>query len=156
MAESFRRSRCDGAGNLPGRRRTGVAGADCALVEGQIAGLAAAGLAGQGRAFFGQRASWHRFRDALNDAFALRPELRRLATADTVVCRCEDVRRETLASFENWRAAKLHTRCGMGTCQGRTCGAAAQFLFGWDNNSVRPPVFPVSVGALVSAEKTID
>jgi NADPH-dependent 2,4-dienoyl-CoA reductase/sulfur reductase-like enzyme len=135
---------------------TGVGGADCALVEGQIAGLAAAGLAGQGRAFFGQRASWHRFRDALNEAFALRHELRRLATADTVVCRCEDVRRGALESFDNWRVAKLHTRCGMGTCQGRTCGAAAKFLFGWDNNSVRPPVFPVNVGALVSAEKTID
>jgi len=47
-------------------------------------------------------------------------------------------------------------RCGMGACQGRTGGGAAEFLFGWDNNSVRPPVFPVNVGALVSAEKTID
>ena len=92
----------------------------------------------------------------MNDAFALRPELRRLATADTVVCRCEDVRRGALEPFDDWRAAKLHTRCGMGACQGRTCGAAAQFLFGWDNDSVRPPVFPVSVGALVSAETTIE
>ena len=135
---------------------TGVGGADCALVEGQIAGLAAVGLTKQASAFFRQRASWHRFRGALNEAFSLRPELRRLATADTVVCRCEDVRHGTLESFDNWRAAKLHTRCGMGTCQGRTCGAAAKFLFGWDNNSVRPPAFPVSVGALISAETTTD
>lgn len=46
--------------------------------------------------------------------------------------------------------------CGLGACQGRADGGAAQFLFGWDNNSVRPPVFPGSVGALISAEKTID
>lgn len=135
---------------------TGVGGADCALVEGRIAGLAAAGLAGQAGAWFRQRASWHRFRDALNGAFALRPELRGLATADTIVCRCEDVPREALASFDNWRAAKLHTRCGMGACQGRVCGAATEFLFGWDTLSVRPPVFSVSVGALVSAETSVN
>jgi len=133
---------------------TGIGGADCALVEGRIAGLAAAGLTRQASALFGQRASWHRFRDALNGAFSLRPELRQLAAADTAVCRCEDVRREALRSFDNWRAAKLHTRCGMGACQGRTCGAATQFLFGWDNVSVRPPVFPV--GALVGAETTLN
>jgi NADPH-dependent 2,4-dienoyl-CoA reductase/sulfur reductase-like enzyme len=135
---------------------TGIGGADCAQVEGRIAGLAAAGLTTQAGALFGQRARWHRFRDALNEAFSLRPELRQLATADTVVCRCEDVRREALESFDNWRAAKLHTRCGMGACQGRTCAAAARFLFGWDILSVRPPVFPVSLGALVSAETTLN
>jgi len=135
---------------------TGVGGADCALVEGRIAGLAAAGLKEQAGALFGQRASWHHFREALNNAFSLRPELRQLATAETVVCRCEDVRREALGSFDTWRAAKLHTRCGMGACQGRTCGAAAGFLFGWDNDSARPPVFPVRVGALIRAEKTTD
>jgi D-hydroxyproline dehydrogenase subunit alpha len=133
---------------------TGVGGADCALVEGQIAGLAAAGLSEPARALFRKRASWHRFRDALNETFALRPELRGLAAPDTVVCRCEDVRHEALTSFDNWGAAKLHTRCGMGACQGRTCGAATQFLFGWDNNSVRPPVFPVNVGALLGAPKS--
>jgi len=133
---------------------TGIGGADCALVEGRIAGLAAAGLTKQARALMSQRASWHRFRAALNKAFALRPDLRRLATPDTVVCRCEDVPRQEMESFDNWRAAKLHTRCGMGACQGRTCGAAAQFLFGWDNNSVRPPAFPVRMGALIGAETT--
>jgi D-hydroxyproline dehydrogenase subunit alpha len=135
---------------------TGVGGVDGALIEGQIAGLAAAARSGQASAFFSERASWHHFRDALNEAFSLRPELRSLAAPDTVICRCEDVRRDAFAAFDNWRAAKLHTRCGMGTCQGRTCGAATQFLFGWDNNSVRPPVFPVRVGALLSAQKTTD
>ncbi len=133
---------------------TGVGGAECALVEGQIAGLTAAGLTGESCALFSHRAGWHSFRAALSKAFSLRPELRQLATPDTVVCRCEDVRRGALGGFADWRAAKLRTRCGMGACQGRTCGAAAQFLFGWENVSVRPPVFPVKVGALISAETT--
>ena len=135
---------------------TGIGGAENALVEGQIAGLAAAGRQEQARAAFGGRASWHDFRDALNETFALRPELRQLAAADTIVCRCEDVRRAAIGACANWRAAKLHTRCGMGACQGRICGAATRFLFGWDNVSVRPPVFAVNVGALVSDETRSD
>jgi hypothetical protein len=39
--------------------------------------------------------------------------------------------------------AKLQTRCGMGACQGRICGSAVEFLFGWNDRSVRPPIFPV-------------
>ena len=127
---------------------TGVGGADCALVEGQIAGWAAAGRKDSALTLFGRRASWHAFRDALTKAFALRPELRGMTTADTVVCRCEDVRRRELEGCADWRAAKLHTRCGMGACQGRTCGGATRYLFGWKNESIRPPVLPVRVGAL--------
>jgi hypothetical protein len=28
------------------------------------------------------------------------------------------------------------------------CGAAVEFLFGWQYESVRPPVFPASIGSL--------
>lgn len=128
---------------------TGVGGADCALVEGQIAGLAAAGQAEAARALFAERARWHRFRKSLGRAFALRPEVRRLADAETIVCRCEDVRHGELAACDGWRAAKLHTRCGMGPCQGRTCGGAVRELFGWEMESVRPPVFPAAVASLM-------
>ena len=38
-----------------------------------------------------------------------------------------------------------------GSLPGRVCGAATEFLFGWKNESVRPPVFPVSVETLASA-----
>jgi hypothetical protein len=48
----------------------------------------------------------------------------------------------------NWRAAKLQTRCGMGACQGRVCGPATQFLFKWNSESVRPPIFPARVESL--------
>ncbi|HEY5911923.1 MAG TPA: FAD/NAD(P)-binding oxidoreductase [Verrucomicrobiae bacterium] len=130
---------------------TGVGGADSALVEGQIAGLAAAGKTEEARALFRRRNSWHRFKAALSTAFALRPELKRLAAADTIVCRCEDVRQAELAGFADWRAAKLQTRCGMGPCQGRVCGAATHVLFGWELASVRPPIFPVRTGTLRAA-----
>jgi len=63
---------------------TGIGGADCALVEGQIAGLAAAGQSTRASRLFGERARWHRFRNALREAFALRPELRHLAAPDTI------------------------------------------------------------------------
>jgi D-hydroxyproline dehydrogenase subunit alpha len=135
---------------------TGVGGVECALVEGRIAGLRAAGRSEAARTLFSERAAWHRFRRALSATFAPRAELRTLAAADTVVCRCEDVRRHELEPFGDWRAAKLHSRCGMGACQGRVCGAATRVLFGWDMESVRPPVFPVSLGALIGAGTSLN
>ncbi len=128
----------------------GVGGAAGALVQGRIAGLAASGKGQSARSLFGRRSSCQAFRIAMNRAFALRPELKQLANPDTIVCRCEDIRQGELAGFEDWRAAKLQTRCGMGPCQGRICGTAANILFGWQFSSVRPPIFPVRTGALLS------
>jgi hypothetical protein len=71
-----------------------------------------------------------------------------LADADTVVCRCEDVTHAALAGRAGWREAKLYTRCGMGACQGRVCGSATEFLYGWQNPGVRPPVYPTPVFVL--------
>jgi NADPH-dependent 2,4-dienoyl-CoA reductase/sulfur reductase-like enzyme len=130
---------------------TGIGGVDCALVEGRIAGLSAAGQVDKARRLFPRRRSWHRFRRRLQWAFAPREELKSVATPETIVCRCEDVTVGQIEAHGGWRSAKLQTRCGMGTCQGRTCGAAAQFLFGWTNSSVRPPILPVRVGTLADA-----
>jgi NADPH-dependent 2,4-dienoyl-CoA reductase/sulfur reductase-like enzyme len=128
----------------------GIGGADAALVEGQIAGLSASGRDQAARALLDQRAKWNRFRDALAQAFALREELAHLAAAETIVCRCEDVSFDRMNAFAGWREAKLQTRCGMGPCQGRVCGAAAKVLFGWGMESVRPPVLPARVESLCS------
>jgi hypothetical protein len=87
---------------------------------------------------------------ALRKAYALDPELRRLASDATIVCRCEDVVYGDLRRSSGWRDAKLQTRCGMGPCQGRICGAAAEFLFGWRVESVRPPAFPVLVSSVAT------
>ncbi|MEP6704860.1 MAG: FAD/NAD(P)-binding oxidoreductase, partial [Acidobacteriota bacterium] len=78
-------------------------------------------------------------------AFELRDELKALPENSTVVCRCEDVQYGKLIAYDDFRMAKLQTRCGMGSCQGRICGAALEFLFDWKHRSIRPPIFPVKM-----------
>ena len=129
---------------------TGIGGVELSLVEGQIAGLAAAGNQAKSKELFGQREKARKFASALDRAFRLRCELRSLASASTIVCRCEDVTYSRLRQHTSWRSAKLHTRCGMGPCQGRICGPASQFLFKWNPESVRPPVFPARVENLAA------
>ncbi len=124
---------------------TGIGGVDASLIEGKIAGYAASGNTQKAAGLFTQRDKAHRFSDSINRTFELRDELRSLATAETIVCRCEDVEYGRLKEFSNFRDAKLQTRCGMGPCQGRICGAATNFLFGWKPGSVRPPIFPVKM-----------
>jgi len=129
---------------------TGVAGEAAALVEGRIAGLDAAGDEARARSARLQRArdGWRRFGERLTDAFRPRDEVRRLASDSTVVCRCEDVRRESLDPSWSVRQAKLYTRITMGPCQGMVCGAACTSLFGWSPGTVRPPVGGTEVARL--------
>lgn len=127
---------------------TGIGGMEKALIDGQIAGFAAAGNSAQARTLTRRRRNWAGFAASLDRTFTPRPELRALPTPETIVCRCEDVPHRDLATRRNWREAKLHTRCGMGSCQGRICGAAAEFLYGWDAASVRPPIFPAKISTL--------
>ena len=127
---------------------TGIGGLDLSLVEGEIAGYAAAGKPDLARALFAARESQRRFAAALERAFALREELKSLPQDDTLVCSCEDVTFERIRSRAGWRDAKLQTRCGMGACQGRVCGGAVEFLLGWRAESVRPPVFPARIESL--------
>ena len=124
---------------------TGIGGIEASLVEGRIAGLAATGQTEAAREHLAERDKTRRFGEALNSAFALRDELKTLASAETIVCRCEDVEFGRLTEFVNSREAKLQTRCGMGPCQGRICGSATEFLFGWKPGTVRPPIFPVKM-----------
>lgn len=128
----------------------GIGGLETALIEGQIAGYAAAGNVMKARTLFAERAAARKFTMLLAQTFALRDELRNLATPETLVCRCEDVSHARLAKYSDWRSAKLQTRCGMGACQGRVCGAAAEFIFGWRAESVRPPIFPARVESLAT------
>jgi NADPH-dependent 2,4-dienoyl-CoA reductase/sulfur reductase-like enzyme len=129
---------------------TGIGGVELSLLEGQIAGYAAAGHEEKAKELFGSRARYKKLVSAIAKAFRLRPELANLAQSDTLLCRCEDVLVERVRTYNSWRAAKLHSRCGMGPCQGRVCGAAAEFLFGWSVESFRPPVFPVACASLAS------
>ena len=132
---------------------TGIGGLELALTEGEIAGYAAAGKSEAARRLFAARDSHRRFADALERAFAPRAELRDLAGDSAFVCRCEDVTLGRVRQCSNWREAKLHTRCGMGPCQGRICGPAVEFILGWKPESVRPPVFAARIGSLAGTQK---
>jgi|SRR5215217_82916 len=125
----------------------GIGGVDQALVTGELAGLVAA----EQPVPLALERSWHRVRTfaaqlARHDA--PRAELLRLATPDTLLCRCEDVPMSALEGCQNLREARLYARLGMGACQGRTCGTAAQTLFGWTGEDVRPPCLPARIGSL--------
>lgn len=136
---------------------TGIGGLELSLTEGQIAGYAAAGQRDRAKNLFTERKKYADFARLLETTFSLRAELRTLATDDTLLCRCEDVPFGRARAFRSWRAAKLQSRCGMGPCQGRVCGAAAEFLLGWTPDSVRPPVFPARIENLSArAEETED
>jgi hypothetical protein len=125
---------------------------DCALIEGQIAGHIVADQAEQARRLIPIRDRYRRFADALNRTFALRAELKTPPPNKTILCRCEDVTWDRVAQYTDWRSAKLHTRCGMGPCQGRICGGALGFYRGWQNESPRPPIFPVKLESLAQID----
>lgn len=134
----------------------GVAGADTARAEGEIAGLAAAGAwdgaSPEALALARARERGRKLAVALERTFRPRPELRHLAGPETLVCRCEDVPLGRIDPAWTPRQAKLYTRAGMGPCQGRVCGPALSFLFGWREDSVRSPLQPTSLRNLLSPE----
>ncbi len=130
---------------------TGIGGVNKALIEGRIAGFFAAGSADQAVRLFAARAHTHAFAKSLAKTFALRNQLRSLAMPETFFCRCEDVPLAAVCEMPNMRQAKLTSRCGMGACQGRICGSAGEFLFGWrDTVSTRPPFSATALSNLIS------
>jgi NADPH-dependent 2,4-dienoyl-CoA reductase/sulfur reductase-like enzyme len=133
---------------------TGIGGMELSLTEGYIAGYAAIGNIAAAHALFGQRAKWRRFATRLARYFALSPALRNLPDAHTILCRCEDIPYGTVAAHGDWRHAKLHTRCGMGPCQGQVCGTAAGFCLGWPDQAVRAPFSPTRIGTLMQVDHT--
>ena len=143
----------------------GIGGAEKALVEGRIAGIAAAATSPPAipTRLARRRASLRRFAAAVAETYPV-PDAWQLGLADdTLVCRCEEVSAGTLRSavesdrIADARAAKLRVRTGMGWCQGRVCGYATSCLTAtwadaeptFDPGS-RPIAQPVSLG-LVAA-----
>jgi NADPH-dependent 2,4-dienoyl-CoA reductase/sulfur reductase-like enzyme len=133
----------------------GVGGVDCAHIEGAIAGFAATGSEQAARSLFARRAHARRFAALLTEHFALDARVRTLTTADTLVCRCEDVPFRAITDFSDARSAKLATRCGMGACQGRICGTALRELKRWPRDFGRPPIFPARLDTLALASSGI-
>ncbi|WP_337052565.1 FAD/NAD(P)-binding oxidoreductase [Pseudoxanthomonas sp. USHLN014] len=134
----------------------GIGGVDCALVEGAIAGHMAAGDLDAAQALLPRRRRARAFAGLLQQTFALDARVHGLARDDTLVCRCEDVPLGRLRGFSDAREAKLASRCGMGACQGRICGAALAELGLLDprlstDGGRRPPLFPVRLATLADS-----
>jgi len=137
---------------------TGNTGMEAAVVEGRIAGLVTAGKRGSREAgrLLAERDAHRRFADRATSAFRLRPELRARVEPGTIVCRCEDVPMSAIDAAWSARQAKLVTRAGMGSCQGRVCGPALDYLVGTGRDTVRLPVVPTAVGALADLSSPRD
>ena len=85
---------------------------------------------------------------------------------DELVCRCEEVSRETVEdAIRNGAttldAVKRRTRAGMGLCQGRTCrrivsslitGIGAKPAQALSPPTARPPVRPIPMNVLIKGE----
>ena len=116
---------------------TCIGGADLAMAEGLIAGHIAAG--GQVtddpvRRAVRRRRSYQGFARRIEAAHGIRAGWPKMLTADTIVCRCEEVSYGTLrataesSGSRSLRSLKLSTRAGLGICQGRVCGRSVEEL----------------------------
>jgi thioredoxin reductase len=157
---------------------TGIGGADLALVQGALAGTAAAAVAA-GRepapphpAVAARRERMASFAAAMHRAHPVADGWTGWLIDDTVACRCEEVRvadvREAVTELgaTDPRTVKLLTRAGMGWCQGRICGPAiaaitadatgrtldpyADLL----DSAARPVAVPVPLGIVADADAT--
>jgi thioredoxin reductase len=152
----------------------GVGGAALAVVEGEIAGTAAAEelsdraranlsaeptVAPRRRRLVRRRAALLSFADALARVYPVPSGWLDRLDDDTPVCRCEEVSAGTIRSVATQhgatdaRSAKLLARPGMGWCQGRVCGYATECLAARAAGSTphhrpveRPVAAPVPLG----------
>lgn len=116
---------------------TGIGGVDLAMAEGAVAGhIAAGGAAGDRelRSAVRRRRTFRGFAGRIEAAHGIRSGWSESLTADTIVCRCEEVSFGTLCTTaertqsRSLRALKLSTRAGLGICQGRICGRSVEEL----------------------------
>jgi hypothetical protein len=148
----------------------GVGGAALSLVEGELAGLSAAGVRPDGhlhRLLHRRRARLRAFAATLQQAYPVGPGWTGWVGPETQVCRCEEVTAgEVRAAVTDLgatdpRAVKLLARPGMGLCQGRVCGyATAGLVAGECGRAVtaqdllglasRPIAQPVTLGSVAA------
>ncbi|MEO6826930.1 MAG: pyridine nucleotide-disulfide oxidoreductase, partial [Microbacteriaceae bacterium] len=152
---------------------TGIGGADLALAEGQIAGnLAAGGRRSDSelRSALRRRRVFRGFAARIEAAHGIRAGWPEWLTAETIVCRCEEVgygslcRSATGTRSQSLRAMKLASRAALGICQGRICGHNVEELLAraapegrlTDDTSTdrRPIAAPIRIGELATAHQT--
>jgi D-hydroxyproline dehydrogenase subunit alpha len=152
-----------------------ITGKDAAMIEGRLAAIAAAQQLGllstdQAAARVGplqlKLEQERRFSQALDSVFLPLSGLWDLLEEETIICRCENVtlgqiKQAARDGMDSVAGIKNHTRAGMGWCQGRMCWMnAAQVIAGElgisledaSRHTVRPPVFPVTLGDLLDEQ----
>jgi thioredoxin reductase len=165
------RGRTDAAGTYALGDCTGLGGARAALAEGTLVGLNAAedldhaidhALAARRGEATAMLARHRRFQRALWSLYAAPAYSARLATPETLICRCEEITfgqiEVALAeSVSEVGAVKRRTRLGMGRCQGRYCAPVLEALMAerlgaprgeFTGFAPRVPVKPVSIEEL--------
>jgi len=119
---------------------SGIAGADAAELAGERAALAL--LEDRGHAADSARVKAleralqriARFRAGLEAAFPFPLDIAAAMPDETILCRCEGVTAGELRRSArdvdggDINRAKAFSRCGMGRCQGRTCGPSAAIV----------------------------
>jgi NADPH-dependent 2,4-dienoyl-CoA reductase/sulfur reductase-like enzyme len=152
---------------------TGLGGARIAMAQGTLAGLAAAVSIGAPMTdelrrlreeALRDKARHRRFQQALWEVYAAPVTAPKLATPETLICRCEEVSFADVEvalgeGLESLGAVKRRTRIGMGRCQGRYCAPVLDALLAercgrprseFSGMAPRPPAKPVRIGDLVS------
>ncbi len=147
----------------------GLGGAPAAAVEGQIAGLAAAGAPAP-PGLHTRLAGHRRFQSRLWALHAALPRSLDATPDETIICRCEEITlgqvRAGLADRPGHAGTlKRATRLGMGRCQGRYCAGVAARLVAQatgqpmtDHSHFAPrvPIKPVSIAAILAAQEALD
>jgi bacterioferritin-associated ferredoxin len=152
---------------------TNIAGAKVALLQGEIAGLNVvyqlglinnSDLTERLMPLYSRLQKLNQLAGALQEIYAFRPGLSRVAKDDTLICRCEEI---TLGQVKHALAngatdlnqVKLATRAGMGYCQGRFCSvlvapfiaeATGQELSDLLPFTVRSPIKPIPLKIIAS------
>jgi NADPH-dependent 2,4-dienoyl-CoA reductase/sulfur reductase-like enzyme len=155
---------------------TGVAGARKSLIEGQIAGHSIARDLGleKEQGYQPRLSRLRRIREKeinfgrLINRISVPPVgLWRNIHDDTIICRCEDVtmgniRKSSVDGALTPGGIKRATRCGMGMCQGRTCGPVLHDLISMQAGlshpapplSARIPVKSIAMSSLLDRAET--
>ncbi len=151
----------------------GIGGAAVAVLEGRVAGLAAAARLGvlspsaarsQLRPHQAVLTRLRKSQEMLGRLTAARVGLAELITPDTVICPCERITGARIDQAVDEGAGdfgqlKRMTRAGMGQCQGRMCSPGLAMMLAQRRGipleaiappSIRPPVTPIPVHVLAT------
>jgi len=154
---------CCGLGGAPAAREEGVIAA--AAIVRSLREEAPQALFDAEHAARKRLASHCRFQSALWRLFAAPRLQTELADADTLVCRCENVRlgdvhNALAAGDRSMGAIKRRTRLGMGSCQARYCAPVAASLLAnelgepvgeYSYFAPRVPIKPIRIGDIAGA-----